>query len=156
MIMNNIQVKRNLIRASRLHHYNDAIMSAVASQIASLMIVYSTVYSDADQRKHQSSASLAFVMGVHRWPVNFPHKWPVTQKMVPFYDVINICESQKIDSVILVGTNKSTTKYMIYTIFTRALCIVLLQFYHQLLVIHIMLSMFLRLFRVASLQWVGQ
>ena len=38
-------------------------MSAIASQITSLMIVYSTVYSDADQRKHQSSAALAFVPG---------------------------------------------------------------------------------------------
>ena len=42
----------------------------------------------ADQRKHQSSASLAFVRGIHRWPVNSPHKWPVTRKMFPFYDVI--------------------------------------------------------------------
>ena len=44
------------------------------------MIVYSNVYSDADQRKHQSSASLAFVRGIHRGPVNSPHKWPVTRK----------------------------------------------------------------------------
>ena len=49
------------IRAQRRQHYNDVIMSEMASQITSLMIVYSTVYSDADQRKHQSSASLAFV-----------------------------------------------------------------------------------------------
>ena len=42
-------------------------MSAMASQIASLTIVNSTVYSGADQRKHQSSASLAFVQGIHRW-----------------------------------------------------------------------------------------
>ena len=48
----------------------------------------STVYSDADQRKHQSSASLAFVRGIHRGPVNSPHKWPVTRKMFPFDDVI--------------------------------------------------------------------
>ena len=45
-------------------------------------------YSGADQRKHQSSASLAFVWGIHRWPVNSPHKWPVTRKMFPFDDVI--------------------------------------------------------------------
>ena len=63
------------------HHYNDVIMSAMASQITSLTIVYSSVYSGADQRKHQSSASLAFVRGIHRWPVNSPHKWPVTRKM---------------------------------------------------------------------------
>ena len=54
----------------------------------SLNIVYSAVYSGADQRKHQSSASLAFVRGIHRWPVNSPHKWPVTRKMFPFDDVI--------------------------------------------------------------------
>ena len=63
-------------------------MSAMASQITSLTIVYSTVYSDADQRKHQSSASLAFVRGIHRWPMNCPHKWPVTRKMFPFDDVV--------------------------------------------------------------------
>ena len=55
-------------------------MGAIASQITSLTIVYSTVYSDTDERKHQSSASLAFVRGIHRSPVNFPHKWPVTRK----------------------------------------------------------------------------
>ena len=69
-------------------HYGDVIMGAIASQITSLTIVYSTVYSDADQRKHQSSASLAFVRGIHRGPVNSPHKWPVTRKMFPFDDVI--------------------------------------------------------------------
>ena len=47
-------------------HYNDVIMTTVASQITSLTVVYSTVYSEADQRKHQSSASLAFVWGIHR------------------------------------------------------------------------------------------
>ena len=48
------------------YHYNDVIMTTIASQITSLTVVYSTVYSDADQRKHQSSASLAFVWGIHR------------------------------------------------------------------------------------------
>ena len=62
-------------------------MVAIASQITSLASVYSTVYSDANQRKHQSSASLAFVRGIHRRPVNSPHKWPVTRKMFPFVDV---------------------------------------------------------------------
>ena len=69
-------------------HNDDVIMSVIASQITSLAIVYSTVYSDADQRKHQNSASLAFVRGIHRSPVNSPHKWPVTRKMFPFDDVI--------------------------------------------------------------------
>ena len=67
-------------------------MAATASQITSLTIVYSTVYSGADQRKHQSSASLAFVRGIHRGPVNSPHKWPVTRKMFPFDDVIMAVE----------------------------------------------------------------
>ena len=69
-------------------HYGDVIRSARASQITILTIVYSTVYSDADRRKHQSSASLALVRGFHRWPVNSPHKRPVTRKMFPFDDVI--------------------------------------------------------------------
>ena len=63
-------------------------MGTLASQITSLLIVYSTVYSDADERKHQNFASLAFVCGIHRWPVNSPHKWPLTCKMLPFDDVI--------------------------------------------------------------------
>ena len=62
------------------NHYNDVTMGAIASQITSLTIVYSIVYSDADQRKHQSSASIAFV--------DSPHKWPVTRKIFPFDDVI--------------------------------------------------------------------
>ena len=65
-------------------HYNDVIMTPMVSQITSLTIVYSSVYSDADQRKHQSSAPLAFVRGIHRSPVNSPHKRPVTRKMLPF------------------------------------------------------------------------
>ena len=55
-------------------HYRDVIMGTMASQINSLIIVYSTVYSGAVQRKYQSSRSLAFVRGIHRWPVNSPHK----------------------------------------------------------------------------------
>ena len=69
-------------------HYTDVTMSPMSSQITSLGIVYSTVYSGADQRKHQSSASLAFVRRIHRGPVNSPHKRPVTRKMFPFDDVI--------------------------------------------------------------------
>ena len=59
-------------------------MSAMASQITRLPIVYSTVYLGADQRKYQSSASLAFVRGIHRWPVNSLYKWPVTRKMFQY------------------------------------------------------------------------
>ena len=69
-------------------HCHDVIMSVIASQITSLPIVYSIVYSGADQIKNQSSASLAFVWGIHPWPVNSPHKWPVTWKMFPFDDTI--------------------------------------------------------------------
>ena len=67
---------------------SNGIRGTMASQITSLRIVYSTVYSGADQRKHQSSASLAFVRGIHRWPMNSPHKGPVTRKMFLFDDVI--------------------------------------------------------------------
>ena len=71
-------------------HYNDVTMGSMASQITSLTIVYSAVYSGADQRKHQSSASLAFVRGIRRGPANSPHKWSVTRKMFAFDDVIMI------------------------------------------------------------------
>ena len=50
----------------KCQHYDDVIMTTIASQITSLTVVYSIVYSDADERKHQSSASLAFVWGIHR------------------------------------------------------------------------------------------
>ena len=63
-------------------------MGAMASQITSITIAYSTVYSCDDQRKHQSHASLAFVPGIPRRPANSPHKWPVTRKFFPVYDFI--------------------------------------------------------------------
>ena len=69
-------------------HYSDVIMSMIASQTSGVSIVCSTVGFSADQRKHQSSGSLVFVWGIHRWPVNSPHKGPVTRKMFPFDDVI--------------------------------------------------------------------
>ena len=76
---------RGWILSSRWRHNGrDSVL------ITSLTIVYSTVYSDADQRQHQSSASLAFVWGIHRGPVNSPHKWPVTRKIFPFDDVIMV------------------------------------------------------------------
>ena len=76
------------VRGKHTLHYNNVIMIAMASKIIGLTIVYSTVYSRTHQRKLQRSASLAFVRGSHRWPVNSPHKWPVTRKMFPFDDVI--------------------------------------------------------------------
>ena len=69
-------------------HFSDVIMGATASEITGVTIVNSAVCSSADHRKHQISASLAFVRGIHRSPVNSPHKGPVTRKMFPFDDVI--------------------------------------------------------------------
>ena len=86
-----LQTGSHLLRPQLLlviYHYNDVIMSAIASQITSLTIVYSIVHSDADQRKHQRSTSLAFVREIRRGPVNSPHKCPVTRKMFPFDGVI--------------------------------------------------------------------
>ena len=77
-------------------------MGSMVSQITSLAIVYSAVY----QRRHQSSASPAFVRGIHRGPVNSPHKWPVTWKMFPFDDVIM----------------KIWTRRMIYILYMARLC----------------------------------
>ena len=62
-------------------HYSDVIMSAMASQITDVPIVCSTVCSGANKRKHQSSASLAFVRGIHQWRV----------ESFPFDDVIMKC-----------------------------------------------------------------
>ena len=82
-----------------LIHYNGVIMTMMASQITSLTIVYSIVYSGINQRKHQSSASPAFVRGIQRWPVNSPHKWPVTRKMFPLDDVIMYYYLATIDQI---------------------------------------------------------
>ena len=85
------------IKQQRNDHNNDVIMGSMASQITSFTIVYSTVYSDADERKHQSSPSLAFEWGIHRGPVNSPHKWAVTRNMFPFDDVIMKIKQQRKD-----------------------------------------------------------
>ena len=87
---NNTLIMSEMIRSwvNVIDHYIDIIMSVMASQITSLTIVYSTVYSGAVQRKHQSSASMAFVRGIHRWPVNSPHKGSVMRKKFPFDDFI--------------------------------------------------------------------
>ena len=69
-------------------HYNNVIVSAKASHITSSTIVYSTVYSGADQRKHQSSTQPAILREIYRWPVNSPHKGPVTRKRFLFDKVI--------------------------------------------------------------------
>ena len=74
-----------------IHHYyyNNDKMNKMASQNTGVSIVCSTICSGTDQRKHQSSsASLAFVRGSHRWPVNCQHNGPVTRKMFPFDPVM--------------------------------------------------------------------
>ena len=82
----NAWIIHNWFSLPYLTRYNDVIMSTMASQVTSLTIVYSTVYSATDERKYQSSVSL--VRGIHWWPVNSPHKGPVTRKTFPFDDVI--------------------------------------------------------------------
>ena len=62
----------NIALLSNWSHYNDVIIRAMASQISGISIVYLTVGSGTDEKKHQSSASLAFVWGIHRWPENPP------------------------------------------------------------------------------------
>ena len=69
--------------------HSDVIVDAMASQITSLRIVCSTVYSGADQRKyHKVPRHWPFVRGIHRWPLNSPHKRTETRKMFPIDDVI--------------------------------------------------------------------
>ena len=76
--------------SGRSFHNNDAIISAMASQITSLTIVYSIVYSFMRRSKKTSKLCVSgrCVTGIHRWPVNSPHKGPVTWKMFPFDDDI--------------------------------------------------------------------
>ena len=85
-----IEIARNYTRVhqwdhERYCHYHYIIMSAAASQITGVSIVCWTIDSGVDQRKYQSSALLAIVRGIHWWPVNSPHKRPVTRKMFPFW-----------------------------------------------------------------------
>ena len=76
-------------------------MGSIASQITSLTIVYSAVYSGVDERKHQSCASLAFVWGIHR---EFPAQMASYAENVPFDDVnMQSCR------VVQVITSTSTT-----------------------------------------------
>ena len=69
-------------------HYNDVIMNMMASQITCLTIVYSTVYSRRRSRKTSKLGVTGLCGGIHRWPVNSPHKGPVRREMFPFDDVI--------------------------------------------------------------------
>ena len=94
-------------------HYNEVIMSVMVSQITSLTIVYSSVYSGTNERKHQSSASLAFVRGIHRGPVNSPHKGTVTRKMFPFDDVImDFTDDESMLVQVLIQCRQATSHYL--------------------------------------------
>ena len=80
--------KPHALTSLDLEHYSDVIMGMMASQITSVSSVYTAVCSGADQRKYQSSASLAFMRVIHRGSLNSTHKGPVTWKMFPFDNVI--------------------------------------------------------------------
>ena len=73
--------KRGVWSLQWRHNGNDGVSNH------SLTFTYLTVYLGAD-KKHERSASLALVPGIHRWPVNSPHKRPVTRKIFPFDDAI--------------------------------------------------------------------
>ena len=79
----------NIHRVTKhVQHYNDVIWARWRLKSPASWMFTQPFFQGADQRKHQRSASLAFVRGIHRWPVNSPHKGPVTRKMFPFDDVI--------------------------------------------------------------------
>ena len=83
-------------------------MSVITSEITGISIVYSTVCWGADQTEHQSSTSLVFVNGIHRWPVDSPHKEQVTGKMFPFDDIIMdtlYCNNNLVLSWVLISHN---------------------------------------------------
>ena len=106
----------------RMGHYNDVIMGTIASQITSLTIVYSIVYLAADQRKQQSSASLAFVRAIHRGPVNSPHKWPVTRKMFPFDDVIMGPFHDDQSQILSLSMDPESNVFLIHRIYELGWC----------------------------------
>ena len=89
-------------------------MRAMASPITSLTIVNTTTYWGVNLRKHQRSAPRTFVRGIHRWPANSPNKWPVTQKMFPFDDVIMTIE-------FLLNTEGVTTTLFFFAVMSSAL-----------------------------------
>ena len=103
-------------------YYSDVIMGAMASELTRLTIVYLTVYSEIDQRKHQSSASLAFMREIHLWPVNFPHRWPVTQKMFPSSSWYALCCGllcvdtihKRTDDITITKPNKTNRVHIIF------------------------------------------
>ena len=95
----NLTTRWGMLSDTTTTHYSDVIMGAMRSQITGVSIIYSTVGSGADQRKHQRSASLAFVGGIHRWPMNSPHKGPVTREMFPLDDFIMSFDERHASSI---------------------------------------------------------
>ena len=96
-------------------------MGAMAPQITSLTIVYSTVYSRRRSKKTSKLRITGFVRGIHRWPVNSPHKGPVTRKLFPFDDVIMVCpfyrrySSQQLVSKFFMATDTNIGPVLIKT-----------------------------------------
>ena len=111
------------VNSKQPSHYDDVIMTMLASQSTSLMVVYSIVYSGVNQGKHQSPAPLAFVREIHRGPVNFPHKWPVTRKMFPFDDVIMCTLSWSTHTQLIRVRSKLYNTFGIYVIYAVSLVI---------------------------------
>ena len=92
---------------------------------------FATVCSGADQWKHQSSASQAFLRGIHRWPVNSPHKRPVTRIMFPFDDVImNSSREREIKFIGLFGDRWHRGPYSPYKLCNHNLYIGIIIFPH--------------------------
>ena len=104
---------QELLMSSAFKHYNDVIMGAMSSQTPASWLFAQSFFLGADQRKHQSSASLAFVRGIHRCPVNSPHKGPVTRKMFPFDDVI-MCHTLIIVNDMRVTCTRAKCRWLIY------------------------------------------
>ena len=111
-------------------HYNDVIMSAMTHQITGVCIACSNICSGADQRKHRISASLAFVRGIHRWPVDSPHKGPVTGKMFPFDDVI-MCHFKQMYNVIIISimVTRAFPLEMLTEVFPKILSVINLKWF---------------------------
>ena len=95
--------------------YSDVIMSTMASQFIGFSIVYSIVCSGADQRKHQSSASLAFVRGIYRWPAQGASKifafddvtmWHLKGCAVLLLSCLSKCWSIKAHLIQMLGSEK--------------------------------------------------
>ena len=102
-------------------HYSEVIMGTMASQITSLTIVYLAV----DSRADQNFTLLAFVRGIHRWPLNSRHKWPVTWTMFPFDDVImeNWFPDRAVITVASSWTGKTVQYILQYYVKWRSLSI---------------------------------